>query len=536
MLLSAVAEYDARGKFVRALTVLTDMTDKKSAAEELRYRNALLSVQRDAVIGGLLVVDLDRHWLDYNRRFIDMWGIPPEIEAAKSSELAVQFVLHKLVDPEAFEAGILELVASPLKRSTEEIELVDGRVFERFSAPLLGDDGSHYGRLWSYKDITESKGLENQLRQAQKMEDIGRLTAGIAHNFNNMLQGIIGNIELARYDEGNGSLLLGDSLAVAGRAGDMVRQLMLFARQGIASDRKPCDVAALVDNVVGICRSTFDRQLRISVETQPGLGHIWGDASQLEQVLLNLLINARDAAIEAPESSSRNRIEIRAYSAYPVRASPGVQSGYVRIAVTDHGVGMDDDTKKRIFDPFFTTKEVGAGSGLGLSTAYGIVRDHRGWIDCDSTPDVGTSFTVHLPVAAGKQRVERRKSPQREPLPAGSETILVADDEAEVRTAAVGLLRRCGYTVLEAMDGREALFLAKSQSPEVDLVLLDLSMPEVTGLEVLKQLRDERAGIKVVIFTGQSSEEGQIPDADGVLRKPVSLVEIAGAVREVLDS
>ncbi len=421
----------------------------------------------------------------------------------------------------------------PLEKSTDEVDLEDGRVFERYSAPLIGEDGEYYGRLWSYRDITERRSLKNQLQQAQKMEAVGQLTAGVAHNFNNMLQGIMSNVENAAEVE-DGATYLEASLTAARRAATMVRQLMLYARQADPSDRAQCDLVPVIERAADFCRSTFDRHLRISVDIQPNLGKIWGDSSLIEQVLLNLLLNARDAIIPTPVSRTQNRIGLRAYS---LHADQGPRAGsYVRIEVSDRGVGMDPDTQKRIFDPFFTTKDVGQGSGLGLSTAFGIVRHHGGWIDCDSSPDVGSTFTVHLPVLATEtQEREEQPSADAAPLPGGTETILIVEDEDEVRVPVAGVLKRCGYEALEAKDGREALFMMNSQS-RIDLVLLDLSLPEISGHEVLKRLRSRREDMKVVIFTGQTSDVQRALEAETILRKPVPLNDLARTVRDVLDT
>ena len=533
VLLSAVAEYDDAGDFERSLAVLTDLTDNRRDEEKLRFRNALLSAERDSSIDGLLVVDRDRNWVDYNRRFIDMWKIPSDVVASKSSQLALESVRHRLVDPDAFVSRILHMYDHPLEKSTDEIELLDGRVFERYSAPLISEEGEYYGRLWSYRDITERRSLENQLRQAQKMEAVGQLTAGVAHNFNNMLQGIMSNVENAAEVE-DGATYLEASLTAARRAATMVRQLMLYARQADPSDRAQCDLVPVIERAADFCRSTFDRHLQISVDIQPDLGKVWGDSALIEQVLLNLLLNARDAIIPAPVSRTQNRIGVRAYSLY---ADQGPHAGsYIRIEVSDRGVGMDPDTQRRIFDPFFTTKDVGQGSGLGLSTAFGIVRQHGGWIDCDSSPGVGSTFTVHLPVLATEtQEEEEQPSADATPLPGGSETILIVEDEDEVRVPVVEVLNRCGYDVLEARDGREALFTMNTQ-PRIDLVLLDLSLPEISGHEVLKRLRSRRDDMRVVIFTGQTSDAQGPLEAETILRKPVPFNDLARTVRDVLDT
>jgi CheY-like chemotaxis protein len=377
--------------------------------------------------------------------------------------------------------------------------------------------------------------MESQLRQSQKMEAVGQLTAGVAHNFNNMLQGIMSNIEMVDETDSSRPFLV-EATTASERAADMVRQLMLFARQGVQFEPRACDVGDLIERVVEICRSTFDRGFRISVDLQEDLRQTWGDPAQLEQVLLNLLLNARDAIAEVPASRMEKRIDIRAYSLHTEQPTADTRAGaYIRVEVADSGVGMDPETRRRIFNPFFTTKEIGDGSGLGLATAFGIVRHHGGWIDCDSALGVGSTFTIHLPVVSGDQQQEPTESSESDPpFPAGTETILIADDEYAVRNPVAMILRASGYSVLEARDGRETLFLLKSESHKIDLVLLDLSMPEISGHEVLKRLRTQHPGVKTVIFTGEPSES-DVPDDETVLRKPIRLNELAQALRDVLD-
>jgi len=534
-LISSRAEFDDDGDFAGCLSVLTNVTDHVRSAADLRLNLTMLSTQREVSADGMLVVDGDRNWVDFNRRFIDMWGFSPAVEEARDGFLAFETIRDQLVDPDALRTGLDYLYDNPLEKSADEIEFVDGRVFERYSAPMIGDDGTYYGRMWSFRDITQRRNMESQLRQSQKMEAVGQLTAGVAHNFNNMLQGIMSNIEMVDETDSSRPFLV-EATTASERAADMVRQLMLFARQGVQFEPRACDVGDLIERVVEICRSTFDRGFRISVDLQEDLRQTWGDPAQLEQVLLNLLLNARDAIAEVPASRMEKRIDIRAYSLHTEQPTADTRAGaYIRVEVADSGVGMDPETRRRIFNPFFTTKEIGDGSGLGLATAFGIVRHHGGWIDCDSALGVGSTFTIHLPVVSGDQQQEPTESSESDPpFPAGTETILIADDEYAVRNPVAMILRASGYSVLEARDGRETLFLLKSESHKIDLVLLDLSMPEISGHEVLKRLRTQHPGVKTVIFTGEPSES-DVPDDETVLRKPIRLNELAQALRDVLD-
>ena len=380
--------------------------------------------------------------------------------------------------------------------------------------------------------IAEGQRLEGQLRQAQKMEAIGRLTAGIAHNFNNLLQGVIGNLSLAGEEVNeNARQMLRDAETSALRGADLVRQLLVFSRQSARPQYEPVDAAQLIGDTLAICRKTFDRSIRLEGELVTGLPSVLGHRAQLEQALLNLLINARDAVTEA--GTRRPEIRVNAglvEMAEGAQAEPDIRPGqYVRLAVIDNGPGMDEVTRQHIFDPFFTTKEVGAGTGLGLSTVYGIVRQHGGWVECDARPEAGAVFAMFLPVAAAAPLEE--EAPE-EVAAGGSETLLVVDDEEAVRRTTARILEHFGYRVLEASEGESALRLVRQE--EIDLVLLDLSMPGMSGTEVNRELREIAPDIKVVLFTGYAPDSQDARAADGIIQKPFTADAIAREIRRVL--
>ena len=380
--------------------------------------------------------------------------------------------------------------------------------------------------------IAAAQRLEEQLLQAQKMEAIGQLTAGIAHNFNNLLQAVIGNLSLAAEEVGGSPReMLRDAESSALRGAEMVRQLLMFSRQSVRPEYVPVEVQSLVDDALAICRKTFDRGIDLDAELPPELPGVLGHRGQLEQALLNLLINARDALGDAgtrrPQISiSAGLVVVSGDEATDVDVDPGE---YVRLAVTDNGPGMDEKTRQQIFDPFFSTKEVGAGTGLGLSTVYGIVRQHDGWVECQARPEAGAVFALHLPAVA----VERAVPAQSPGAPAGgSETILVVDDEEPVRRTTARMLEHFGYTVLATGEGEAALKMIGEGT--VDLVLLDLSMPGMSGIEVNQVLRESGSQVKVVLFTGYAAGSRDAGPADGVIQKPFTADAIAREVRRVL--
>ena len=375
---------------------------------------------------------------------------------------------------------------------------------------------------------------ERELLQAQKMEAVGQLTAGIAHNFNNMLQGVAGNLELAHMDvEGEAGEAIDGALDATHRAAEMVQQLLTFSRLGAGAKYRPVDLVQVVRDTEAICMRTFDRKIAIVVDWRK-LPPAVGDSMQLQQVFLNLCINARDSLDEfhggAPTIGiSMETADVDEVPAY-AEASPG---SYIRVCVADNGRGMDEETRSRIFEPFFTTKEVDRGTGLGLSTAFGIARDHGGWITCDGEPGGGARFEVFLPVA--KDPVAAGETSPIDHGGMGSETILIIDDEEMVRSTARQMLEIRGYEVFVASDGNEGIEMVRELADRVDVVLLDQSMPKLSGRDVLPEIRRISRDIKVVIFTGFAVDLSEFEGAHELIRKPFSLAGLTSKVREVLD-
>ncbi|MFC1525202.1 PAS domain S-box protein [Candidatus Latescibacterota bacterium] len=412
------------------------------------------------------------------------------------------------------------------------------------SGELPDGDLEYHGFL---EDVTDRKlmeteygRLEEQLRQAQKMEAMGRLTAGIAHNFNNMLQGISGNLQLALLDAPERlRTLLQDADEATRRAGEMVRQLMIYSRQGVAPEEQVIDIRRVIEDTVGMCSRTFDKKIRLRTRLPSSPLSVSGDEGLLQQVLLNLCLNARDALEEArpmdPEIVlSAERVEVDDVAEVEDHGRrPGT---YAQVVASDNGSGMDKGTRQRIFDPFFTTKPMERGTGLGLATVYGIVGQHHGWVECDSQVGRGTSFSVYLPVAAqmpdslGIEVEDRSPSIQGQPP-----LVLVIDDEEVVRTATSRLLTRSGFRTLEAPDGAEGVGIYRQRQEEIDVVLLDLSMPGMSGREALAAIRQINADAAVVIFTGYGAPEG-IKGATGILEKPFTLDELSRAIRCAMAS
>jgi CheY-like chemotaxis protein len=292
--------------------------------------------------------------------------------------------------------------------------------------------------------------------------------------------------------------------------------------------------------VVGICRRTFDRKIEIDVQGDTSAWVVVGDRGQLYQALLNLCINARDAVEELVRSDSEQlpRLVLKTCATHldaaECAAHPEARPGpYVRLTVADNGCGMDEETRERIFEPFFTTKGVGRGTGLGMAIVYSAVKQHGGWIDVQSEPGKGTAFKILLPARAGVR--SEPAEPRDTGLARGTETVLVVDDESSVRSMLVSLLTRCGYTVLTAQDGEEGVAILSREKKEIDLVLLDLSMPRMSGLQALARMRSIEPGVKVIVQTGYADEAVSLEETIEVIAKPFQVRALLATVRKVLD-
>jgi nitrogen-specific signal transduction histidine kinase/ActR/RegA family two-component response regulator len=387
-----------------------------------------------------------------------------------------------------------------------------------------------------YEDTTERKKLEEQLRQAQKMEAIGTLAGGIAHDFNNILTGIMGFASVVHSTLPAGSLLRSDVETIihsARRGSELTRQLLTFARRDRVKVH-PLSLNDIVSEVIGLLEHTIDKAIAIGPHLDENLAIVEGNTGQLHQVLLNLCLNARDAMPQG----GRLIIETRnvTLSEEKARAALDLEAGqYVLLGVTDTGIGMGAETQRHLFEPFFTTK--GEGRGLGLAMVYSIVRRHGGAIHVYSEPGQGSTFKVYLPAAS---RSAEDTVPEEVEVVGGSESVLVVDDEEIVRQLLRRILERGGYTVLLATDGIEAEELYAERSTEIDLVVLDIIMPQASGWETYERLRENNPEVKVLLSSGHS-ENGLAQDilaagARGFLQKPYDLHAVLRKVREVLES
>jgi two-component system, cell cycle sensor histidine kinase and response regulator CckA len=520
---------------------IRNITERKRAEEELRWKTAFLEAQVDSALDGILVVDNQGKKILQNQRMNELWKIPPPIAEDKDDAAQVQFITSQTKNPQPFADKVAYLYSHPDEVSRDEVELVDGTALERYSSPVRDKAGNHYGRIWTFRDITERKRLEEQFRQSQKMDAIGQLAGGVAHDFNNIL-GVIqmqsdllkagGNLSPAQLD------FAGEIGAATQRAAALTRQLLLFSRKEILQPRD-LDLNQSISNMTKMLWRILGEDIKMQFKFAMQPLFIHADPGMLDQVLMNLAVNSRDAMPKGGRLVIETSIaefdeSVRGQSA---QARPG---SFVCLSVSDTGCGIPAENLPRIFEPFFTTKDVGKGTGLGLATVFGIVQQHQGWVHVYSEAGHGTTFRIYLPRLAGMSRQEP-EPPTLTSMRGGNETILLVEDDAFLRASMCKALSQLGYRVLEAINGVEALEVWKQHREEIHLLLTDLVMPGgMTGKDLAEQLLREHPKLKVIYVSGYSAEVAgkDFPLEEGVnfLAKPVQAFKLAQTVRQNLDA
>ncbi len=560
---AAIQVNNEEGQVIGSLGILQDITDRKRVEEALRqseerYRNFIVNASEGIYridFASPVSIDLPDEEL---KETISRHAVIGEVNEALANMygLHAQDMVGRLVidfAPDYGDRAILAVRAPQHQVHDIETQDVDNDgqpifLLESYSAFII--EGI-LTRIWGMqRNITERKRLELQLRQAQKMEAIGQLAGGVAHDFNNILTAIIGNLNLAVMSaSGEIRPYIEHAKTASDRAASLVKQLLAFSRK-TSVDLKPVNVNDIIAEVYELTRYAIDRRIDIVVHTEKELPSVLVDSTQINSVLMNLCINARDAIDDvlngkvAPERQgdhfvisieTKSTIVSKEYCEIYSYANPG---RYIVISVTDNGSGIDEDTQRHVFEPFYSTKEVGQGAGLGLASSYGIVKQHGGWINLYSEPGEGTTFKIYLPVAQSEAPEEPPKRIEKNFH--GAETILLVDDEAMVRDPGKRILESYGYTVLLAADGKEALEIFQKERDRIDLILLDLSMPLMSGREVLERLRAMPSQVKVIICSGyaengQRGYLGRLGALDYV-SKPYTPTELASAVRAALDT
>jgi PAS domain S-box-containing protein len=782
----------------RILSSINDITKRKQAEEDLVFKNIILSTQQDASIDGILVVDGNGRMISFNRRFVDMWSIPQEVIESKSDECALQSVIDKLADPEEFMGKVKHLYEAQKEISRDDITLKDGRMFDRYSAPMLGAGGKYYGRVWYFRDITErkraeeklrkshakyrelyenlidafvivdmsgrfiefnqiycamlgysaeeiygltyvdltpekwhaiekqivenqvlqrgysdvyekeyrrkdgtvfpielrtillrddagnpsgmwgiirdiskrkqaegllqeseskfsmafqtspyaitithaedgrfievnnaftaiagftgkealanssiglklwvneadrrqvlddlragrvvvgreyqfrkksgaiitglfsaqtirlncgncvlssinditerklaeekQKKLEDQLRQSQKLEAIGQLSSGVAHDFNNLLGGIMGHAELLKMNLAPESPLLHHPeviISACEKAADLTRQLLSFARKAPV-ELKKVDLNAFLKQVVGLMDRTIDRRIEIVTDIPEQPAFILGDRNQLENALLNIAINARDAMPEGGQLCISLKTVDLNQAVLPEEHAGIMEGPYARISIADTGTGMSKEIKDRIFEPFFTTKEVGKGTGLGLASVYGCVKQHNGYIAVDSQVGKGTKFDLYFPITTSTGPVSSLKN---ELLLRGKGTLLVVDDEPVFHEILTEIFTGLGYLVHCCSKGAEAVEYYREHSSAIQVVILDINMPKMSGLQCFMHLKEISPGVQVIVSSGYgANSDREAMQKQGVrmfIQKPYKAVELSMKIAELISA
>ena len=523
----------ATGDLIRGSII--DITEKKQAEEALRkseerfrdlFENANDLIQSVRPDGTFAYVN-------------PAWSATLGYSAEEASNMAVLDIIHP--DSKKHYMKIFERVIKGENLNDVETVFVakNGKeVAVEGSTGCLFENGKPIATRGIFRDITKHKHLEDQLRQAQKMEAIGQLAGGVAHDFNNLLQVISGYGQMALEEsEGKkGHQELEEVMKAADRAATLVRQLLAFSRRQVL-ELEVLNLGDVVGDLSKMIRRVIGEHIAFTVHSDPGLKMIRADKGQLEQILMNLCVNARDAMPEggALTIDAANTEMDEEFCKENTWAKPGK---YVVLAVTDTGDGMDEQTKNRIFEPFFTTKEMGKGTGLGLSTVFGIVRQHDGMIHVYSEVGVGTTFRIYLPMIENSEAASDDLI--LEAPPGGTETILLAEDDEAVLDLAKRLLVKAGYTVLCACDGEEAIRVFDERTDEIGLALLDVVMPKLGGGAVFEHIRGKRPQIPVLFASGYSTEAVHTNFVldEGVQRiqKPYRSDDLLRKIRAVLDS
>lgn len=428
--------------------------------------------------------------------------------------------------------GFSDLVTTRQRKDGKRIEVSVS------TAPLRDTADAAVGVIYMYSEVTERRHLEEQLRQAQKMEAVGQLAGGVAHDFNNILAVIMSYSDLMLGELGPDAPMSADLrevTAAAARAAGLTRQLLAFGRRQVLQPHV-VQLNALITNLKNMLRRLLPENIELMTRLDTALGYVYADAGQIEQVLVNLVVNARDAISHAGDIAiETTNVELDAgYARDHAGTPPGA---YVVVSVSDTGSGMTADIQERIFEPFFSTKERDRGTGLGLSTVYGIIKQSGGYVWCYSEPGKGTTFKIYLP------RVESADDPVPIVTPPaatrGSGTILLVEDEAAVRHVASRILRQNGYTVLEAADGAAAIALCRAHTGQLDLVVTDMVMPGMPVHELAAQIRVVRPETRVLFMSGYTEDaalrQRLLEPGAAFLEKPFSVQTLTRAVQGALS-
>lgn len=524
---------DAQGHLIGVLGISRDITERKQA--QIERERFMAAIDQAAEI--VKITDAEGTIQYVNPAFEVVTGYSREEIIGKNPRV----FKSGEQDDDFYKELWATLVAGGIWKGRFINKKKDGTLYteEATISPVKDGSGTIVNYVAVKRDVTEERKLEEQLRQSQKMQSIGQLVGGVAHDFNNLLQVINGYAEIAQKQiaQNKSPAVSIDEITKAGEhAGDLVRQLLVFSRQQVI-DPKNLDLNQEIESSKKMLDRLIGEHIRFQFFAGNDLGLVFADKSQIQQVLMNLCVNARDAMPDGGELTIQTKNIV--ISSQDLKAHLLTQAGrYILLSIADTGCGMDKKTCEKIFEPFFTTKEVGKGTGLGLSTVYGIVKQNNGHIHVYSELGKGTEFKIYLPFASPIQESILNSIAEKDVSEeAGVETILVVEDEEALLKLAVQILTGVGYTVLTAKDGVEAVQVFEEHAEEIDLVMMDMAMPRLGGQEAMKQILAKRPATRHLFVSGYSQHAGQSDDIqEKLLDKPYTATSLLHKIREVLQT
>lgn len=523
----------------RTASLMKEVEERRRTEETLSEVTRRLQLAMASAHLGIWDWDIRKDRVIWDDKMCELYGVDSDAGPAGIDEWKNR--LHP--DDRDMVAGALEAALRGEREYALEHRVLhpDGTLKHiKVNGMVMRDaDGQAVRMIGLNQDISEQKALEDQLRQAQKMEAIGQFAGGIAHDFNNILTAIFGFASLVQLKMAETDPLrfnIDQVLAAAERAAGLTQSLLTFSRKQVLNLR-PVNLNEVINKVDKFVGRIIGEDIKLQLVHKVDDLVVSADSGQIEQVLLNLATNARDAMPQGGVVSIvTERVDIdKEYIDFYGFGSPGA---YARIVLSDSGIGMDAATKKRIFDPFFTTKDVGKGTGLGLSIVYGIVKQHKGFINVYSEPGRGTTFSIYLPLAKGELLAKTEQTLMQYPA-GGSETILMAEDDAVVRELSKTVLTEFGYQVIEAVNGEDALQKFLEHRDSIQLLLLDIVMPKKNGKELYDEIKKTGSDVKVIFLSGYPAEvisnTGLMENGTNLIMKPVHPQDLLRRIREELD-